>query len=107
MYENRKQIGQSSYEDGSLYFPSMMWRADCFPVSERTENKPNYSYGEMDLNYRIKETWGRAQRGMGSMDYSNMGSRSSKRWDRRKVMVIKEWGNGEDLGDKQLSDWGE
>ena len=34
---------------------------------------------------------GRVRRGMGSMDYSNVGPRSSKRWDWRKVNVIKEW----------------
>ena len=30
--------------------PSMMLKADCFPVSERTENKPDYPYVEVDLN---------------------------------------------------------
>ena len=38
----------------------------------------------------MKETRGRAQKGMGSMDCSNVGPRSSERWDWRKVKMIKE-----------------
>ena len=33
-----------------LFPTSMMRRADCFPVSKRTENKPSYPYGGVDLN---------------------------------------------------------
>ena len=29
---------------------SMIWRVDCFPVSERTKNKSNYPYGGVDRN---------------------------------------------------------
>ena len=35
--------------------------------------------------------------GKSSMNYSNVGPISSKRWDRRKVKVIKEWGTGKIL----------
>ena len=36
------------------------------------------------------------------MDYSNMGSRSSERWDWRKSKVIKEWGTGRILETNDL-----
>ena len=36
----------------------MMWKANCFPVSERTEIKPNYPYGGMDLNEWAKRNTG-------------------------------------------------
>ena len=48
----------------------MMWRVNCFLVSTRTESKLDYHYvGGGSKTNGIKEMWGTAQRGMGSMDY--------------------------------------
>ena len=46
-------------------------QADCFSISTRTENKPDYSYmgSESKLN-GTKETQERARQGIGSMDNS-------------------------------------
>ena len=50
--KNKEIIGKN--KENLVWLPScplsMMWRADCFPVSERTENKTNYPYGGVDLN---------------------------------------------------------
>ena len=58
----------------------MIWKADCFPVSTRTESKPDYTYiGSRSKLNGTKETPGRAQQGIGSMDNSTVGPRSSKK----------------------------
>ena len=41
------EIGKNKEKNPFGYLPvlpSMMWRTDCFLVSTRTENKPDYSY---------------------------------------------------------------
>ena len=58
----------------------MIWKADCFPVFTRTENKPDYPYlgSGSELN-GTKETQGSVRQEIGSMDNSNVGSRSSEK----------------------------
>ena len=76
-----------------------MWhKADYFPVSAWAENKLDYPY--VGSSFKLvgqKKTQGGVQRGMGSMDYSNVDQRSSERRDKRRVKVIKERGTGKIL----------
>ena len=60
--------------------PFIIWKANCFLVSARTENKPDYpNMGSRSKLNGTKETQGRALQGIGSMDNSNVGPRSSEK----------------------------
>ena len=57
----------------------MIWKADGFLVSTRTKNKSDYPFmGRGSKLNGTKEMRGRARQGIGSMDNSNVGPRSSK-----------------------------
>ena len=58
----------------------MIWKPDSFPVSTRTENKPDYPYMRSGSKLNgTKETQRRAWQGIGDMDNSNMGPRPSEK----------------------------
>ena len=60
--------------------PSMIWKADCFPVSTRTKNNPDYPYmGNGSKLNGTKETPTRVRQGIGSMINSYVGPRSSEK----------------------------
>ena len=61
----------------------MIWKADCFPVSTRKENKSDYPYigngSKINGTKKKKKNAGRAKQEIGSMDNNNVGPRSSEK----------------------------